>query len=146
MPTLHVVFMLVCGEPFFPRRNISKYLPAKNIHVLWDEDRNILLYEIIPILILSLDFIQDIFTDILYKVFLCCTNIKAQPELREYLYKWIHRTSNIIAFYLFRNMDFLLVSQMTLTMAMWRKYLYDTFITSIKRVKDVKVSWEEMNV
>ena len=106
--TLYAVFMLVCGEPFFPRRNISKYLPAKNIHVLWDEDRNILLYEIIPILILSLDFIQDIFTDILYKVFLCCTNIKAQPELREYLYNWIHRTSNIIAFYLFRNMDFLL--------------------------------------
>ena len=112
----HFVWYLCwCGEPFFPRRNISKYLPAKNIHVLWDEDRNILLYEIIPILILSLDFIQDIFTDILYKVFLCCTNIKAQPELREYLYNWIHRTSIIIAFYLFRNMDFLLVSQMTLT-------------------------------
>ena len=141
-----MMYLCWCGEPFFPRRSISKYLPAKNIHVLWDEDRNILLYEIIPILILSLDFIQDIFTDILYKVFLCYTNIKAQPELREYLYNWIHRTSDIIAFYLFRNMDFLLVSQMTLTMAMWRKYLYDTFITSIKRVKDVKVSWEEMKV
>ena len=74
--TMNIIYFSMLWKEIFQ----TDCLPPKAF--LWEtKDKEIfIVWNIILILMSSLDFIQDIFTDIQYNVFLCCTNIKASGK------------------------------------------------------------------